>query len=68
MGNKRNKRSRQRQEPSLEKEMRSSEAETSHGNETMIETLSIFEKVSSTRKREDFDTTQNENEMQVWAH
>ena len=58
MGNKRNRRSRRGQSPSLERErerereLSTSEIETSQGNETVIETLSNFENVSSVRDEE----------------
>ena len=69
MGNKRNRRSRRGQSPSLERELSASEIETSQGNETVIETLSNFENVSSVRDEEiALDSgTQNENEMQIWT-
>ena len=71
MGNKRNRRSRRGQSPSLEREreLSTSEIETSQGNETVIETLSNFENVSSVRDEEiALDSgTQNENEMQFWT-
>ena len=51
-GNKRNKRSRRGQSPSLERELSTSEIETSQGNETVIETLCNFENVSSVRNEE----------------
>ena len=68
-GNKRNRRSRRGQSPSLERELSASEIETSQGNETVIETLSNFENVSSVRDEEiALDSgTQNENEMQIWT-
>ena len=68
MGNKRNRRSRRGQSPSLERELSTSEIETSQSNETVIETLSNFENVSSIRDEEiALDSgTQNENEMQFW--
>ena len=49
--------------------MSASEIETSQGNETVIETLSNFESVSSVRDEETaLDSgKQNENEMQVWT-
>ena len=49
--------------------MSTSEIETSRGNETVIETLSIFENVSSVRDEEiALDSgTQNESEMQIWT-
>ena len=49
--------------------MSTSEIETSQGNETVIETLSNFENVSSVRDEETaLDSgTQNENEMQIWT-
>ena len=67
LGNKRNRRSRRGQSPSLERELSTSEIETSQGNETVIETLSNFENVSSVRNEEiALDSgTQNENEMQI---
>ena len=52
MCNKRNKRSRRGHSPSLERELSTSEVETSQGNETVIETLSNFENVSSVRDEE----------------
>ena len=69
MGNRKNRRSRLIQSPSLEKELSASEIETSQGNETVIETLSNFENVSSVRDEEvTLDSgTQNENEMQIWT-
>ena len=69
MGNKRNRRSRRGQSPSLERELSTSEIETSKDNETVIETLSNFENVSSVRDEEiALDSgTQNENEMQIWT-
>ena len=69
MGNKRNRRSRRGQSSSLERELSTSEIETSQGNETVIETLSNFENVSSVRDEEiALDSgTQNENEMQIWT-
>ena len=69
MGNKRNRRSRRGQSPSLERELSTSEIETSLGNETVIETLSNFENVSSVSDEEkSLDSgTQNENEMQIWT-
>ena len=69
MGNKRNRRSRRGQSPSLERELSASEIETSQGNETVIETLSNFENVSSVRDEEiALDSgTQNENEIQIWT-
>ena len=59
MGNKRNRRSRRGQSPSLERELSTS----------VIETLSNFENVSSVRHEEiALDSgTQNENEMQIWT-
>ena len=48
--------------------MSASEAEASQGNETMIETISNFDNVSSVKNREAVlivDTTQNDNMMQV---
>ena len=69
MGNKRNRRSRRGQSPSLERELSTSEIETSQGNESVIETLSNFENVRSVRDEEiALDSgTQNENEMQIWT-
>ena len=69
MGNKRNMISRRGQLPSLERELSTSETETSRGNGTVIETLSNFENVSSVRDEEiALDSgTQNENEMQIWT-
>ena len=69
MGNKRNRRSIRGQSPSPERELSTSEIETSQGNETVIETLSNFENVSSVRDEEiALDSgTQNENEMQIWT-
>ena len=69
MGNNRNRRSRRGQWPSFEREISDSEAEASRSIETMTETLSNFDNVSSVRNREAvlIDTTQNENEMQVWT-
>ena len=69
MGNKRNRRSRRGQSPSLERELSTSEIETTQGNVTVIETLSNFENVSSVRDEEiALDSgTQNENEMQFWT-
>ena len=69
MGNKRNRTSRRGQSPSLERELSTSEIETSQGNETVIETLSNFENVSSVRDEEiALDSgTQIENEGQIWT-
>ena len=69
MGNKRNRRSRRGQSPSLERELSTSEIETSQGNETVIEILSNFENVISVRDEEiALDSgTQNEKEMQIWT-
>ena len=49
--------------------MSASEAEASQGKETMIESLSNLDNVSSVTDREAVlnDPTQNENEMQVWT-
>ena len=65
MGNKKNRRFRRGQSPSLERELSTSEIETSQGNETVIETSSNFENVSSVRDDEAVldSGTQNENEM-----
>ena len=52
MGNKRNRRSGQAQSHSLERELSTSEVGTSQGNETIIETLIIFENISSVREGE----------------
>ena len=69
MGNKRNGRSKRGQSPSLERELSTSEIETSQGNETVIETSSNFGNVSSIRNEEiALDSgTQSENEMQIWT-
>ena len=69
MGNKRNRRSRRGQSPSLERELSTSEIETSQGNENVIETLGYFENVSSVRDEEiALDSgTQNEDEGQIWT-
>ena len=69
MGNRKNRKSRRIQSPSLERELSASEVETSQGNATVIETLSNFENVSSVRDEEAaLDSgTQNENEMQIWT-
>ena len=69
MGNRKNRRSRRIQSPSLDRELSASEIETSQGNETVIETLSNFVNVSSVRDEEiTLDSgTQNENEMQIWT-
>ena len=69
MGNKRIRRSRRGQSPSLERELSTSEIKTSQGNETVIETSSNFEIVGSVRDEEiALDSgTQNENEMQIWT-
>ena len=69
MGNRKKRRSRRIQSPSLERELSASEIETSQGNETVIETLSNFENVSSVRDEEiALDSgTQNENKMQIWT-
>ena len=66
-GNKRNKRSRQAQSPSLGRELSASEVGTSQGNETIIETLSNFENVSSVREEGPAlaSGSQNEDEIQV---
>ena len=47
MGNRRNRRSRRGQSPSLDRKISASEAEASQGNDTMIEIFSIFDHVSS---------------------
>ena len=67
MGNKRNRRSRRGQSPSLEKDLSASEAEASQNIKTVIETLSNFDNTCSVRYREAVSKhpTQNENEMQV---
>ena len=69
MGKKRNRRSKRGQSPSLERELSTSEIETSQGNETIIEILSNFENGSSIRNEEiALDSgTQGENEMQIWT-
>ena len=69
MGNKRNRRSRRGQSPSVERVLSTSEIETSQGNETVIETLGTFENVSSIRDEEiTIDSvTQNGKEMQIWT-
>ena len=69
MRNKRNRRSGQAQSPSLEKELSTSEVETSLGNKTVIETLRNFENVSSVREGETAfaSGSQNEDEIQVWT-
>ena len=69
MGNNRNRRSRRGQSPLIERELSTSEIETSQGNETVIETLCNFENVSSVRDEELalYSGTQNENEMQIWT-
>ena len=69
MGNKRYRKSRGGQSPSLERELSTSEIETSQGNETVIETLNNFENVSSVRDEEiALDSgRQNENEIQIWT-
>ena len=52
-----------------EREISASEAVASQGNVTMTERLSTFDNVSSVRDGEAVltDSTQNENEMQVWT-
>ena len=69
MGNKRNRRSRHAQSPSVERDLSASEVETSQGNETTIETLSNFKNVGSVRKGETVlaSGSQNEDEIQVWT-
>ena len=69
MDNKRNRRSRRGQSPSLERELSTSEIETSQGNENVIEILSNSDNVSSVRDEElaQDSGTQNENEMQIWT-
>ena len=59
MRNRRNRRSRRGQSPSLGREMSASEAEESQSDETTIVTLSDFDNVSSVGDRETvlFDTT-----------
>ena len=51
------------------REIRAPEAEASQGIENLIETLGNFDYVSSVRNREAalVDTTQKENEMQMWT-
>ena len=51
MGNKRSKRTRQGESPSLERDLSASEAGASQGNEAMIETLSNFDILSSVTDR-----------------
>ena len=55
--------------PSIAKNLSASEPKASQGNETMIETLSSYDNVSSLRDREAVlvDPTQNEYEMQIWT-
>ena len=69
MGNKRNRRPRQAQSPSLERDLSASEIETSQGNETTIETLINFEILGSIREGETalVSGSQNQDEMQVWT-
>ena len=69
LGNKRTRRSRRGQLPSLDRELSTSEIETSQGIETVIETLSNFENVSLVRDDGAVldSGTQNENEMQIWT-
>ena len=69
MGNKRNRRSRRAQSPSLERDLSASEVGTSQGNQTIIETRSTFENVSSVREGETalVSGSQNEDEIQVWT-
>ena len=64
MGNKQNRRPRQAQSPSLERDLSASEVEASQGNETTIETLSNFEKEGETAL---LSSSQNEDEMHVWT-
>ena len=54
--------------PSLERHISSSEAKASQVNETVIESLSNFEKISLVGCEEAalHDGTQKRNEMQVW--
>ena len=65
----RNRRSRQAQSPSLERELSASEVGTSQGIETLIETLSNFGNGSSVREGETAfaSGSQNENEIQPWT-
>ena len=67
MGNRRNRRCRRGQSPSLVRDLRDSEAEVLQSNKILIETLSNFDDVSSVRGIEavSIDATRNENEMQV---
>ena len=69
MGNKRKRRSRRGQSPSLERQLSTSEIETSQGNETVIETLSNFENFSSVKDDEAALNSgiQNENGIQIWT-
>ena len=69
MGNRKNRRSRRIQSPSLERELCASEIETSQGNEVNIETLSNFENTNSVSDEETtlVDGSRNENEMQAWT-
>ena len=69
MGNRKNRRSRRIQSPSLERELSASEIETSQGNEVNIETLSNFENTNSVRDEETtlVGGSRNENEMQAWT-
>ena len=69
MGNRKNRRSRRNQSPSLERELSASEIETSQGNEVNIETLSNFQNTNSVRDEETtlVGGSRNENEMQAWT-
>ena len=70
MRNKSNRRCRRGHSLSLEREISASEAETSQDNETVIETFSNVDNLSSVRDKEAvlFDATQSEPyEMQLWT-
>ena len=67
--NKRNRRPKQSQSPSLERDLSASEVETSEGNEKTIDSLSNFENVRSVSEGETalVGGSQNEDEMQEWT-
>ena len=69
MGNKRNRRSRRAQSTSPERDSSASEVRTFLCYETLIETLSNFENVSSVREGERaiVSGSQNEEKKQVWT-
>ena len=69
MGNKRNRRPRQAQSPSLERDLSTSDFETSQGYETTIETLGTFENVDSVKEGQTaiVSGSQKEFELQVWS-